>query len=64
MKTLSFRNMIKVEDHDMIQKLAYVYWYEHVDRDGWTYNNHKELYEKTKNEVMDYGNRYSEDNGN
>jgi hypothetical protein len=61
---LAYKTMIKVEDHDMIQKLAYLYWYEHVCKDGWSKDQHEGLYERTKSEVMKYGLNYSKDDGN
>jgi len=61
---LSYYNNIPVEKIDIIDKLAYLYWYEHVNKDGWTKDEHKGLYERTKSEVMEYGLNYSKDNGN
>ena len=51
---MKFYNNIPVEKIDMVQKLAYLYWYEHVDKDGWTKDQHLGLYERTKSEVMEY----------
>lgn len=58
----AYKTMIKVEDHDMIQKLAYLYWYEHFSKDGWTKDEHKRLYMMIKNEVMEYGYGYFKNN--
>ena len=55
---MKFYNNIPVEKIDMIQKLAYLYWYEHVDKDGWSKDQHIGLYERTKSEVMEYGYGY------
>lgn len=57
----SYKTMVKVEDHDMIQKMAYLYWYEHQSKDGWTNNKHEDLYNLIKNEVMEYGYGYYKD---
>ena len=46
----------------MIKKLAYLYWYEHFSKDGWTKDEHKRLYMVIKNEVMEYGYGYFKDN--
>lgn len=53
--SVTYKTMIKAEDHDMIQKMAYLYWYEHFSKDGWTNDKHKEMYMLIKNEVMEYG---------
>ena len=61
---LSYYNNIPIEKIDMIDKLSYLYWYEHVDKDKWSKDEHKGLYERTKSEVMEYGLKYSKDNRN
>ena len=53
-----FYNHIPYERIDMIDKLAYLYWYKNVDKDHWTQDDHRALYEKTKREVMEYGYGY------
>ena len=59
---LSYYNNIPVEKIDMIDKLAYLYWYENVCKDDWDKDRHIDLYERTKSEVMDYGRKYFENN--
>ena len=45
----------------MIDKMAYVYWYENMVRMGYKLTSKDtELYEKVKHEVMDFGYKYSE----
>lgn len=61
---MKFYNNIPVEKIDITDKLAYLYWYEHVCKDGWSKDEHEGLYERTKSEVMEYGLNYSKDNGN
>ena len=57
-----FYNHIAAERIDMIDKLAYLYWYENMSRMGyWLTPKDTELYEKVKHEVMDFGFKYSED---
>ena len=58
---MKFYNNIPVEKIDMIDKLMYLYWYENVSKDHWTKDEHASLYEKTKNEVMEYGYGYYKD---
>lgn len=61
MKDNIFYNHITSERIDMIDKLAYLYWYEHFNKDGWTNNKHKEVYILVKNEVMEYGYKFFKD---
>jgi len=61
---LKYYSNIPVEKIDMIDKLAYLYWYENVCKDGWSKDEHRGLYERTKSEVMEYGLNYSKDNRN
>jgi len=57
-----FYNHIAAERIDIIDKLAYLYWYENVCKDDWDKDRHIDLYERTKSEVMDYGRKYFENN--
>ena len=56
-----FYNHIAVERIDMIDKLTYLYWYEHMTKNGYRLTpKDTQLYEKVKHEVMDFGYKYSE----
>ena len=62
---MQFYNNISTEKIDIIQKIAFVYWYEQMEKSGYTMKpNHTELYQNVKHEVLDYGydytNRHSE----
>lgn len=60
-----FYNHIAAERIDIIDKMAYVYWYEHMSRSGYKLTpKQTEMYEKVRHEVMDYGYNYFENNGN
>jgi len=61
---MKFYNNIPVEKIDIIQKLAYLYWYENVCKDDWTDDKHEDFYKLVKNEVMEYGYEYFENHGN
>ena len=54
-------NHIEKDRIDIIDKLAYLYWYENISKDNWTDNKHEALYLRTKNEVMEYGFGYYKD---
>ena len=57
--------MIKTEEFDMIRKLSFVYWYEHMNKSGFKLTpKQTQLYEQVRHEVMDYGYEYFENNGN
>lgn len=54
-----------IKDHDMIRKLAFVYWYEHMKQSGFKLTpKQTQMYEQVRHEVMDYGYDYFESNGN
>jgi hypothetical protein len=56
--------MIKTEEFDVIQKLAFVYWYEHMNKSGFKLTpKQTQLYEQVRHEVMNYGYEYFESNG-
>ena len=57
----SFYNNIPTEKIDIVSKLTYLYWYEHVNKDDWYKDEHKGLYERTKKEVLEYGRRYAKE---
>ena len=59
--TESFYHNIPTEKIDIVSKLTYLYWYENVNKDDWYKDEHKNLYERTKNEVMEYGQRYTKE---
>ena len=60
-----FYNHIAVERIDMIDKMAYVYWYEHMKQNGFKLTSKQtQMYEQVRHEVMDYGYEYFENNGN
>lgn len=49
---------------DMIEKLAYVYWYEHMSSHGFKLTpKQTELYEKVRHEIMDFGYEYFDKGG-
>ena len=53
---MQFYNNISTEKIDIIQKMAFVYWYEQMEKSGYTMKpNHTELYQNVKHEVLDYG---------
>ena len=46
---------------DMVEKMAYIYWYENMSRMGYKLTpKDTQLYEKVKHEVMDFGYAFSE----
>ena len=56
-----FYNHIAAERIDMIDKLAYLYWYEHMTKNGYKLTpKDTELYEQVKHEVLDFGYAYAE----
>lgn len=58
-----FYNHIAEERIDMIDKLSYLYWYESVQKRGLKPNSiQTQLYEDTRQEVLDYGYKYFENN--
>ena len=58
-----FYNHISYERIDMIDKLAFVYWYEHMVKKGYKLTQKDtEIYETVKHEVLDYGYAYIRDN--
>ena len=60
-----FYNHIATDRIDMIDKLAFVYWYEHMNKSGFKMTpTQPQMYEQVRHEVMDYGYKYFEDNGN
>lgn len=62
---MKFYNMIPVERIDMIDKLAFVYWYEHMNKNGFKMTSKQtQMYEQVRHEVMDHGYEYFENNGN
>lgn len=61
---ISYKTLIKTEEFDMIHKLAFVYWYEHMFKSGFKLTpKQTQLYEQVRHEVMDYGYEYFENNG-
>jgi hypothetical protein len=60
-----FYNHIATDRIDMIDKLAFVYWYEHMKKSGYKLTpKQTQMYEQVRHEVMDYGYEYFENNGN
>jgi hypothetical protein len=60
---MKFYNQIPVEKVDMVEKIAFLYWYEHMLKMGYKLTpKDTQLYEKIKHEVMDFGFNYSEKN--
>ena len=58
-----FYNHIGADRIDMIDKMAYVYWYENMVKMGYKLTpKDTQLYEKVKHEVMDFGFDFSEKN--
>ena len=58
-----FYNHITTERIDMIDKLAFLYWYEHMTKNGYKLTAKDiQLYEQTRHEVLDFGFAYSEKN--
>ena len=56
-----FYNHISYERIDMIDKLAFVYWYEHMSKKGYKLTQKDtEEYEQVKHEILDYGYAYIE----
>ena len=50
-----FYNHIAAERIDMIDKMAYVYWYEHMKQSGFKLTpKQTQMYEQVRHEVMDY----------
>ena len=62
LKDSIFYNHIPTDRIDMIDKLAFVYWYEHMSKKGYKLTQKDtEVYETVKHEVLDYGYAYIED---
>ena len=60
-----FYNHIATDRIDMIDKMAFVYWYEHMIKGGFKMTpKQTQMYEQVRHEVMDYGYEYFESNGN
>lgn len=60
-----FYNHIAADRIDMIDKMAYVYWYEHMKQNGFKLTpKQTQMYEQLRHEVMDYGYNYFENHGN
>ena len=60
-----FYNHIAADRIDMIDKMAFVYWYEHMNKSGFKMTpKQTQMYEQVRHEVMDYGYEYFENNGN
>jgi hypothetical protein len=59
-----FYNHIAAERIDMIDKLAYCYWYERMNKIETMTPEQTQFYEQVRHEVMDYGYKYFEDHGN
>ena len=58
-----FYNHISTDRIDMIDKLAYLYWYENMASKGYKLPpNQTQLYEDVKHEVMDFGFAFLEKN--
>jgi hypothetical protein len=58
-----FYNHISEERIDMIDKLAFVYWYEHMSKCGSKLTpKQTQIYEQVRHEVMNYGFKYFENN--
>ena len=63
MSSKSFYNNLPVETIDMIQKLAFVYWYEDMQKRGYNMKpNDTQLYETVRHEVIEYGSTYAYNN--
>ena len=60
-----FYNHIPYERIAIIDKLAYLYWYESIQKRGLKPNSQQtQLYEDVRQEVLDYGYKFFEDNRN
>ena len=56
-----FYNHIATNRIDMIDKLAYLYWYEHMIKSGYKLTpKDTQLYEEVRHEVLDFGFAFSE----
>jgi len=56
-----FYNHISADRIDMIDKLAFLYWYETMSEKGFKLTpKQTQLYEDVKHEVMEYGYNYFE----
>ena len=59
---MKFYHNVPVDKIDITQKLAFVYWYEHMSKKGYKLTQKDiEVYEQVKHEVLDYGYAYIED---
>lgn len=53
--------MQKIDSNEWTEKLAYIYWYETVTKNGWKLTSEQiGFYEQIKSEVMHYGYEYFE----
>ena len=60
---MKFYNNIPVEKIDIIEKMSYLYWYEHMVAKGYKLPpSQTQLYEDVKHEIMDFGFAFSEEN--
>jgi hypothetical protein len=58
---MKFYNQIPVEKVNMVEKIAFLYWYEQMKLKGYKLPpSMDELYEKTRHEVMDFGFSFAE----
>ena len=59
LKDSIFYNHIASDRIDMIDKLAFVYWYEHMSKKGYKLTQKDtQVYEDVKHEVLDFGYAY------
>jgi hypothetical protein len=59
---VKFYNNIPVEKIDLIEKMTFLYWYEHMQNKGYNLSpKHTQLYEKIKHDVMDIGFKFAEE---
>ena len=60
---MKFYNNIPVEKIDIVEKMAFIYWYETMRNKGYKLvPKQTQLYEQVKHEVMDIGFAFSEKN--
>lgn len=60
---MKFYNNIPVEKIDIVEKMAYIYWYENMASKGYKLPpNQTQLYEDIRHEIMDMGFAFLEKN--
>jgi len=60
---MKFYNNIPVEKIDIVEKMAYIYWYENMSSKGYKLPpNQTQLYEDMRHEIMDMGFAFLEKN--